>query len=248
MKSKIFNGCKSVTIYTLLLLGLTGCFKKEQTPVATEKTEEVSSAPSSLMSPQDKVRFYRWLFQEMHQQIFQSKPETAEDERGWLNILNQGASIEGVYHGLVLSTTYRAKEVGATTPGAIRYFASEAILLRANKSALEPAQQAQYDSLVSQTLSTSLFTLKRELGELILREIEKRKGNRAELAEWFGRFAARASTKGVDLGMAQRSNPDMDYHRAWATKNSIGLIQWEALNRAHRILNQLGSAQGGKSP
>ena len=85
-----------------------------------------------------------------------------------------------------------------------------------------------------------LYSLKRELGEKILSEVNKRKNDRNALANLYADLVIRWGKTNIPFGLAQRANADPEFHRNWAKENSIGLIQWELLNRAHRVLNSYG--------
>jgi hypothetical protein len=78
------------------------------------------------------------------------------------------------------------------------------------------------------------------MGERILAELEKRKADRAKLADWYSTLVIRWLQTDVSFGMLSRNRDDVEFHRNWAKENSFGLIQWELLNRVHRILNQKG--------
>jgi hypothetical protein len=39
---------------------------------------------------------------------------------------------------------------------------------------------------------------------------------------------------------AQRNEKNEVFHFNWAKENTLGMLEWELLNREHRILNQLG--------
>lgn len=85
---------------------------------------------------------------------------------------------------------------------------------------------------------SSLFTLKRVLGDEVLRVIEHLEGSRALLAEWYGDFSARLGKEGVDFGLSKRNLPDAAFHRDWAkSQTDLDFLRWESLNRIHRLLN-----------
>lgn len=84
----------------------------------------------------------------------------------------------------------------------------------------------------------SIFTLKRVLGDELLRLIDELKPE--ELARWYGKWAVHFSSYSVPLGLKLRSEGDAAFHESWAKKANKEQISWEALNRVHRVLNELG--------
>jgi hypothetical protein len=46
--------------------------------------------------------------------------------------------------------------------------------------------------------------------------------------------------------MAQRNKTDEIFHFNWAKENKLGMIQWELLNKVHRLMNAYGGI--GASP
>jgi len=84
---------------------------------------------------------------------------------------------------------------------------------------------------------SSCFTLKRILGDEALRLLRHFGGDRLKQAAWYGRWAARLSGRKTDFGLPERNDPVAATHEEWALKNPVGSIQWEVLNRLHRLLN-----------
>lgn len=195
------------------------------------------------MTARERSGFHRWLVTEMQEQIFARPLKDKSESVGWANVLSQRGSIEGVYHGFVLSTEYLNLEQ-AKKPAdvkALRFFGLEMALLDLSY-APETDERVRSASAkyVSDNLNTSIFTLKRELGERIVREADKRKNDPEKLAAWYSGIAARWAKLDVPFGLAQRNNKDEVFHFNWAKENTLGMIEWELLNREHRILNHLG--------
>lgn len=220
---------------------LFGC--EQRAPSAVESDAKSPSAePSGTgMSAQEKQSFYRWLVSEMHEQIFLQPPGNKADVDTWAGIFSQGASIEGVYHGLVLSTEYAALERGKANLPALRWYASEMAWLDFPEAKDSDANlKGQVEAYAKAHISSSLFTLKREMGERLLVEIEKRKNDRQSLSKWYANLATRWARADVSFGIPSRNRDDFSFHENWAKENSLGLLQWEVLNRAHRVLNHRG--------
>jgi len=205
-------------------------------------SEVGASANVTILSASERQSFYVWLYKEMYEQIFLKSEQNPKDISAWINVLNQGGSIEGVYHGLILSTQYSNLERGSVSLPAIRFLGEELSWLKkpedTEKAEKERKELAQ--KIAQENIRNSLFTIKRTFGEFILQEIEKRKNDRAALSKWYAAIAVRWSNKDVNFGMNQRNKADFDFHKNWATTNSIGMIQWELLNRVHRLFNHYG--------
>lgn len=194
------------------------------------------------MSPRERFAFHRWLILEMQEQVFARPVSDKAAANGWANVLSQKGSIEGVYHGLVLSSEYAGLERGRpSNVQALRFFGLEMALMDF-PAAMESDHHIQSASAryVKESLELSIFTLKRELGERILREAEKRKDDREKLAAWYSSIAARWSKLDISFGLPLRNERDEVFHFQWAKENTLGMVEWELLNRAHRILNHLG--------
>ena len=203
-------------------------------------TRTSTDSSSQILSSRDKISFYRWMVDEMYEQVMIERPKNSKDLDGWINIFAQGASVEGVYHGLILSTSYAAKETGTTTISVLRWYSQELEFMDALSSQMDKKVKLQSaGQYVKEKSDASFFTLKKEFGERILREIELRKNNRKELSKWFATLASRWAKLEIDFGLTERNKREFDFHEDWAMENSVGLLQWEILNRVHRIMNQL---------
>jgi hypothetical protein len=97
-------------------------------------------------------------------------------------------------------------------------------------------------------MGTSLFTLKRILGEKVLQEANKRKDDKDGLAAWYASFVSRWVKIGVPFGLVQRNREDEAFHFRWAKENNLGMVQWELLNRVHRVMNSFGGLAPVPSP
>lgn len=218
-----------------------------------EKVEEqrgLAEPTGFIKSPKERRQMRKLFLSEIYEHVYARKFTDKESFIKWMNVLEQGASVEGVYRGLVLSREYAQMERGRTTAEALDLFASEMAIL----ALFRDGKNAKYfDSedgkkklagikaaLTAKFETRSLFTLKRVLGEEILAYIEVLKSNRESLVEWYAVTTVRWNGYGVDFGMEQRNKPDKQYHARWASGHSLGRIQWEVLNRLHRLFNRLG--------
>lgn len=210
--------------------------------VKDQANRTAEPANSKMMSPREKFAFHKWLVLEMQQQIFARPPKDDTAASGWANVLGQRASIEGVYHGIILSSEYAALESGkAADLKALRFYGNEMAMLDFPSAQENDARvQTAAAKYVKDSMALPVFTLKRELGERILREADARKADEEKLAAWYSGIAARWARQDIDFGMPQRNNKDEAFHFNWAKENTLGMVQWELLNKAHRILNHHG--------
>lgn len=89
-----------------------------------------------------------------------------------------------------------------------------------------------------QFVGSSIFTLKRVLGDEALRVMTAKKEYPEKMALWYSQWVARLAAKGVDFGVPLRNKPDEQLHYRWALSASEDRIKWEVLNRVHRVLNE----------
>lgn len=232
--STFFIFVSALFIFSCQLVADPGQKQSEKIASGSADTAVQTSTPS------ERRGFYNWLIKEMYEQVFLRSPSPKTDIAGWANVFSQGGSIEGVYHGLILSTEYSNMERGRAALKSVRFFAEEMARLEGydpSKKDSEATLKKESEKFVRENMQSSVFTLKRILGEKLLSEIAKKKSDRNKLAMWFAETAVRWAKLDISFGMTQRNSTDLDFHKKWAEENSIGLLQWEILNRAHRILN-----------
>jgi hypothetical protein len=256
----------------------------------SNKTEKVS-APSGKGSREEitaaQSKQNAELLQEVYLVVYAKAPVGQNGFGSLVAALNQGASLEGVYNGIVHSADFRKLESDhpGASPLALRFFSEE--LARAE---LEMASITDFPSTSAQPLSTpveplgteeesseidfpgaspsvakepspspsvvkpteralmlkyysdfsgaSFYTLKRVLGDELLRLCAEKSGDQKDLAKWYGAWVNRVDGLHVDFGLALRNNPDPEFHRGWAMSVSSDRLRWEVLNRIHRVINQ----------
>jgi hypothetical protein len=128
LSSPTLSGCKAVN-HALEFLGFTAPVKKDRSPeeihdeknLATQAADTVLSAEA--MSKQNSE-----ILSEMFRVVFnQEAVDDKTDFSGLLQSLNQGASLEGIYRGIIAGSRYRALESKgqAASPDELKAFASE---------------------------------------------------------------------------------------------------------------------------
>jgi len=243
----------------------------------------------------ERSKAHSEFLQEMYRVVLLREPESRIEFGNLVDTLNQGASIEGIYNGLIHSSSYRELESQnqGASPQTIRAFVEEMILLQqvlpeeertllteesarplpdltppeyvesqvgGGNSAAPPTPmvqgspraltkveiQAWKSSLERLFIGSSIFTLKRLLGDEVLKVIAHQRSYPELLARWYGGFALRSLDRKVDFGLEKRNSTDEQFHRSWAMTAPYDVIQWEALNRVHRILNETNERLPGK--
>ena len=90
---------------------------------------------------------------------------------------------------------------------------------------------------------SSIFTMKRILGDEILRLVDEKRRNPKDLQAWYGQWVVRMAGKGVDFGVPLRNTADAAFHTKWAASADPDRLKWEVLNRIQRILNAKNAAK-----
>jgi hypothetical protein len=243
-----------VPAFLLLGLSLAGCdLLKPALQKAQKKDQrsESSADPSGeeIMTKGEKFAFHRWLVTEMLEQVYARPVSSNETVDNWANVFSQRGSMEGVYRGMVLSTDYAALETGRADLKALRFFAQEMSAMdHPNAKDSDDAVKALAEKYAKEYMGRPLFTLKRILGDRVIEEAERRKGDKDRLATWYANFVGRWTKAGVPFGLPQRDKPDEAFHFKWATENNLGMLEWELLNRVHRVLNAYGGVAAAVAP
>ena len=249
--------------------------KKPASPAATATTGSASYSSQAAKEAKANAE----LLHEMDQVIYIHEPENRSDFGNMVDSMNQGASLEGIYNGLVHSSDYRKLEVASpgSTAEALHIFCEQLASLEAelpmptkfdatsaqplalpvqpsaDDSAVEedfgqspspsPSANAPFDKKAwtekySQIfVGSSIYTLKRILGDEALKVVAVKKDYPSTLYQWYSQWAVHMTSYGVDFGLEQRNSTDPQFHYDWAKSASQDRLEWEILNRIHRVLN-----------
>ena len=259
------------------------CHWMGQAPVAPTPSPGPESASTTLMGPAgQQAKANAELLSEIYRVVLLSEPKGRSSFGNFVDSMNQGASLEGVYNGFVHSSLYREAEqkFKGHTPAAMNRFIREMIvLLRAEQhpvgffnedaeplptpvdlSQPPPAgapplrersrpELPKIEELIAQHLrqifaNASFFTLKRVLGDEVLKVLDEMKSDPKLRAQWYATQVVRMMEYQVNFGLALRNRPDFIFHRGWAETVSPDRLCWELLNREHRLLNQAQNGAG----
>jgi hypothetical protein len=267
---------RSVFLSSLLLL-LAGC---EVPPQWAEKLPpearkllglELPETPAARKEPEvtpDGARMKAELLREVMAVTLMREPGNRAEFKGYLSVLAQGGSLEGIYNGFTHSSHWRELEMSnqGASPGALKVFGEELALLEAElkppteftpesakplplpvwpdgseaPAPKEPVKKPVVlapDAYSKIFVGASIFTLKRILGDEALRVTASKMNFPQTMAEWYSKWVVRLASRGVDYGIPLRSKADEAFHHEWALKASRDQLNWEVLNRLHRLLN-----------
>lgn len=210
------------------------------------------------------------LLQEIYKVVTLSDPRSRSEFGNWVDSMNQGASLEGVYNGFTHSSEYRKLE--ATGPGAspdaLKVFGTELAQLtlelpeptrfidasgetvplrtgfewpKGQETPQPPDLTLLASEYSAQFVGATIFTLKRVIGDEALKVIEAKYEYSEKFAFWYSKWVVRLCSYSVNYGLELRSRPDEAFHYQWAAKASRDRLTWEVLNRLHRLLNEANS-------
>lgn len=242
---------------------------------------EMSSSPANTPeNTQVNTKAHSEVLRELYQVVLLKVPQDRAAFGNWVDSLNQGASIEGVYNGFTHSKEYRdleKHETNVAKPEAVQIFvdqwfyfqrelskkselrATDALPLRElGFSELEkssPAKSSNPSLILSQEnvaksafSKASVFTLKRVLGNQALLWVAegRREGENASFPLRYANWVMECVRSKIDFGLLLRNRDDAPFHAQWAArelKSKRGILEWEVLNRIHRMLNSAQAAQ-----
>ncbi len=138
-------------------LGITMPSKVRPTPTGSPTAEpSATQSPTAnqgelTMPAAQRAKLNSEVFKEMFTVVFMKEPSDHADFGNWVDSLNQGASFEGVYNGLVHSMEYKKLEETekGTTTRALQIFGEEMAFLE--KDQAKPTRFESYRPVVTET-------------------------------------------------------------------------------------------------
>src|SRR5438552_2035702 len=122
-------------LMALLLASLSGCDTKSwfesHFPELSARISGVSESQTVSRDAPAQSRSRMELLREVMLVVFMKEPKDKAEFMGYVDVLAQGASIEGIYNGFTHSSNYRQLEEGSpgSTPDTLRVFGEELALL-----------------------------------------------------------------------------------------------------------------------
>ncbi len=229
-KSKAPEALGRPLLIIAAMTGLVGCTRLQKpAPVVSPVPTTTAQIKKLAQLAQGEAAFYA---NEIFSVLYvESTGPSAEARQGLLSSLLQGASVEGIYRGTLLSLD----------------FANE---IKESKTATD-ADRARINSVIpnapvfakSVAAAGTLAELSKVLAEKELKDFYLAKDKVNHYVERMGRYA---QLVGSDWGQHARSITDPAAHRRFAEKLyqdreeklASDQLLWEILNRSHRVLNR----------
>jgi hypothetical protein len=154
-----------------------------------------------------------------------------EDYSKWMNVLEQGATREGVYRAMILGTKYRDFEMQEIQM-------NEKVLNFSREFLQKFCGRQLKDDVLKQY---NFYAMKRVVVERALEIIDVFKTTSEEdLNHWYAHFGGDIATNyAVAFGDAVRKNPSKDYHLEWSKMMPEQYIKSEVIIRLHTVMNHL---------
>jgi hypothetical protein len=261
----------------LSLLFLSGCEAPAWLALFPNPFKAPEARPSGAPSPVPRLtiaevenarkRARAELLREMMLVVYMRPPKDVGEFNSYMNVLQQGASFEGLYNGFTHSSDFRVLEASnkGATPAALSVFGQELAALEADlpqpteftaasaqplarpvmpeagpdhpQISPKPVKVLTADAYSQLFVGASIFTLKRVLGDEALKVVGSKRDFTGKLALWYSKWVVRIAERGVDFGIPARNRADEAFHYNWALTATEDQLEWEVLNRVHRVLN-----------
>ncbi len=148
----------------------------------------------------------------------------------WMNALEQGATREGVYRGIVLDETYRKLESKSAPP-------TEAAVAFAT-SLLETYANITANMEVLRKLNN--HTLKKYCTEKALEVMDLLRARPEDLLNWYALFSADMAKRFGNLwSNGPRANTNPAFHKEWAKTVPTQYLKSEVIIKLHESFNSL---------
>lgn len=214
--------------------------KKEDNAIPLPKIPALSSDARSvtifnkkedkiILKPEQEEK-YRYIYiKEIFEATRQLKPNDDEVAK-LLNVLSQGGTREGVYHSLVLDSTYGGMEnydkpVKSNAADFAVYFYGRYIGKKIAKESLK---------------GMNIYSLKRLVADKALDVIDAYGDNREDAEKWYAVMSSDLASKFPTLwtGKIRKDTSSLN-HKAWASQVPLQHIKSETLIKIHSAFNSL---------
>ena len=179
------------------------------------------------LSRRKKQKYDLAFIREITRVTRQIKSTLNEDKR-WLNVMNQGGTREGVYRGVVLEDRYTNLErkkfpINPKVLDFSLYFANHFLAQDIKKSALR---------------RSNFYTLKKVLVERSLEVLDSFPTNNDDLYNWYALFSSYLAKKYPQIWLNKlRKNSDAKTHKSWAKNVPEQHIKSEVIIKMHKVFN-----------
>lgn len=182
-----------------------------------------------ILAPDLEAKFYYTFIKEIYEVTKQIKPNDNEVSIK-MNILSQGGTREGIYHSLVLDSTYGEMEnhdrpLKSNAADFAVYFYDRYIgkkILKENLKAM------------------NIYTVKRLMADKALDIIDAYGDNREDLEKWYAVLSSDLASK-FPLAWTSKLRKETSslIHKSWASRVPIEHIKSESLIKIHTAMNTM---------
>jgi hypothetical protein len=165
--------------------------------------------------------------------IFESvrnQGSTNDDLAKWMNVVNQGGSLEGVYHALVLDNTYAGLEnfEQPASTAAINFaveYLDTYLARHVERSDLE---------------GSNFYRIKRIVTERTIETMKSMASNREDLNNWYAVLSHDlASNRSQIWKNKLRKSTSKKMHQKWSNKAPFSFVASEVIIKLHKTFNHL---------
>lgn len=182
-----------------------------------------------VLKPELEAKYYYTYIREIYEVTRQTKPNDDEVAK-MFNVLSQGGSREGIYHSLVLDSTYGGMEnydkpVKSNAADFAVYFYDRYLGKKIVKESLK---------------GMNVYSLKRLVGDKALDIIDAYGENRDDLEKWYAVMSSDLASKFPTLwtGKMRKDTSSLN-HKDWASKVPLQHIKSETLIKLHGAFNSM---------
>ena len=182
-----------------------------------------------ILKPEIEEKYYYAYIKEIYEATRQTKPNDDEVAK-LMNVLSQGGTREGVYHSLVLDSTYGGMEnydkpVKSNAADFAVYFYGRYVGKKIAKESLK---------------GMNIYSLKRLVSDKTLDMIDAYGDNREDLEKWYAVMSSDLASKFPSLWSGKmRKDTDSQNHKSWASKVPVQHIKSETLIKIHGAFNSM---------
>lgn len=193
------------------------------TAVFDKKQEKI------VLKPELEEKYHYTYIKEIYDATKQAKPNDDEIAK-MMNVLSQGGSREGVYHSLVLDSTYGGmenydKSVKSNAADFAVYFYGRYIGKKISKESLK---------------GMNVYSLKRLMADKALDIIDSYGDNREDLEKWYAVMSSDLASKFPLVWSSKlRKETSSLVHKSWAGQVPVQHIKSETLIKIHTALNSM---------
>lgn len=182
-----------------------------------------------VLKPEIEEKYYYAYIKEIFEVTKQTKPNDDEVAK-LVNVLSQGGNREGVYHQLVLDSSYAGMEnydkpVKSNAADFAVYFYEKFTGKKVKKETLR---------------GINIYSLKRLVADRALDIIDAYGENRDDLEKWYAVMSSDLATKFPQVWTTKlRKNTSSLAHKSWATQVPVQHIKSETLIKIHAAFNSM---------